>query len=190
MPLEHIQYAMDVWRKQFYDRLVGFRHQGRAHSIGGDGLLRYSTNQTHGISMVLPSGFVYDRRFLNIYTHNMGNLGLLTYVDSITNCDDILFNFVTANETSAGPVVVNYFARVLDMGSKGGLWTRGVHMSARDECVRHFAKIFKGVPLLFFGLRGGISKGQELSRSGGLHDVPMADDVWWTREPLRAKISQ
>jgi hypothetical protein len=33
MPLTHLKYAADLWRKQFFGQLVGFRHQGRAHVL-------------------------------------------------------------------------------------------------------------------------------------------------------------
>lgn len=184
MPLDHVAYALDLWRKQSYDRILGFGDLGRAHFLDGDGHLRYSLDTRRGVSIVLPSGCVFDRHFLDMYTQDMGKLGLLDYVNSIMNCEDILFNFVIANDTGAGPAVVNYHASVLEMGNKGGLWTRGSHKVARDECIQHFATFFGGVPLRYFGLLEGISREQELSKSGGLHDVPMADDLWWSREPI------
>jgi hypothetical protein len=133
--------------------------------------------------MVLPSGFVYDRQYLALYT-DLDRLGLLTYVDSIVNCDDLLFNFLVANHTGAGPVVVNFFARALPMGISGGLWTRGIHMTARDHCLDKFAQAFGGMPLRYFGLRAGVSRHNELKRSKGLHEVPRASDLWWSSEPL------
>jgi hypothetical protein len=76
----------------------------------------YSTNQSqYGVSMVLPSGFVYDRALLQKYAA-LQPLGVLAYVDETTNCDDLLFNFLAANSSGCGPVVVNLFAKALQMG--------------------------------------------------------------------------
>jgi hypothetical protein len=42
MPHEHLKYAVDVWKGHFFNRLVGFSHQGRNHVRQRRGLLAQS----------------------------------------------------------------------------------------------------------------------------------------------------
>jgi hypothetical protein len=95
--------------------------------------------------MVLPSGGVYHRRYLYQYTYELPRIAR-DIVDSLRNCDDILFNFLIANATKQGPVVIDAFAKAYNFG---GLWKRSTHMETRTLCLNKFVEIFGGMPLKY-----------------------------------------
>ena len=179
MPLDHLQYAFDVWRKQFFDYLVGFRHQGRAHIQKGDSHW-YVSAKTRGVSMVLPSGLFMDRKYFAIYSSVPKYL--LDFVDVRTNCEDILLNFVIANYTGKGPIVINRIASELKALGDKGLSSRKNHNRVRSECIQFFTKTFGRMPLLYFGWEYGVTRRQELLRSNGDFDVPHEREVWFSAE--------
>jgi hypothetical protein len=153
MPYSHMAFAIDTWRGHFFYNLVGFSHLGRNHiPVYINGTLKYSysteilpSKKGAFFSMVLPSGFVYHRRYLYQYTYELPQTAR-NIVDSLRNCDDILFNFLIANATKQGPVVIDAFATAYDFG---GLWKRPTHMETRTLCLNKFAEIFGGMPLKY-----------------------------------------
>ena len=178
MPLDHLQYGFEVWRKQFFDYLVGFRHLGRAHSYR-DG--KYWYGGAHGVSMVLPSGLFMDKRYLSMYSSLP--LDLLDFVDQRTNCEDILLNFMVANRTGKGPIVVNRIASELKVLGDKGLSSKSNHYKERHECVQHFVRTFGNMPLSFFGWDFGVTRQQELIRSHFAFDVPHEREIWFSGAP-------
>ncbi|KAJ3339261.1 Exostoses (Multiple)-like 3 [Gonapodya sp. JEL0774] len=154
MPHEQMQLAVHVWREAFRDTLVGFRHQARTH-IAVNGTWRYNRENKHGASLVLPSGLVYHRRFQESYSRSPPEA--LEMVDVLTNCDDILLNFVVANETSLCPVIIDV-GKPGDSKSKpiaalggAGLWkkTNGNHITERHQCIQTFAALYGYMPLRY-----------------------------------------
>ncbi|KAJ3218173.1 Exostoses (Multiple)-like 3 [Dinochytrium kinnereticum] len=146
MPHDHITYAIQLWQAQFFNHIVGFRHLGRQHFRGRDGKWYYRKVENDGVSIMLPSGAVYHRRFHEMYSRSLPTAARLT-VDKLTNCDDILFNMMVANATNSGPVVIDLFAKPMEMG---GLWKEPDHFKKRSECLQDFAgDVFGGMPLKY-----------------------------------------
>ncbi|CAF3781139.1 unnamed protein product [Rotaria sp. Silwood1] len=153
MPYSHMAFAIDTWRGHFFKNLVGYSHLGRNHvPIYMNGTLQYvysakllRSKKGAFYSMVLPSGFVYHRRYLYQYTYKLPQIAR-DLVDSLKNCDDILFNCLIANATKQGPVVIDTFAKAHNFG---GLWKRSTHIKTRTLCLNKFAEIFGGMPLKY-----------------------------------------
>lgn len=55
------------------------------------------------------SGFIYHRKYLDMYTHQLPHEAR-DYVDEVANCDDLLFNYMMANATGTGPARASAFA--------------------------------------------------------------------------------
>ncbi|CAF1484768.1 unnamed protein product, partial [Didymodactylos carnosus] len=158
MPYDHMAFAIDTWRGHFFHNLVGFSHQGRNHVIRYiNGTLRYlyshtvllqkklEPNRYPFYSIVLPSGFVYHRLYLEKYTYELPK-SARDLVDTVQNCDDILFNFLVSNSTKQGPVIIDSFAKPYNFG---GLWKRPIHFRTRTLCLNKFHEIFNGMPLKY-----------------------------------------
>lgn len=144
MPFEHIYNAIHVWKSDFFNHLVGHHHQGRSH-MKSEGKWKYSRSNKKSVSIMLPSGLVYHRKYLSMYTYDLP-AATRQLVDETMNCDDILFNFMVANATRAGPVVLEHWARPIDMG---GLWKDPSHFDERDDCLNAFAGMFGYMPLMY-----------------------------------------
>ncbi|KAF6167310.1 hypothetical protein GIB67_043171 [Kingdonia uniflora] len=101
-------------------------------------------------------------------------------VDRMMNCEDILMNFVVAEESSLGPVLVEA-RRLRDHGDtrneerseervkEVGLSSRkGEHLKRRGECIREFHKVLGRMPLKYSYGKVVNSVGEQgLCRKGG-----------------------
>ncbi|KAI9364524.1 glycosyl transferase family 64 domain-containing protein [Zopfochytrium polystomum] len=152
MPHDHLAYAIQLFQGDFFNHLIGFQHQGRVHlpgETGGDETKawKYSTENSKQVSIVLPSGAVFHRKYLDMYTNHIP-AHAREKVDELMNCEDILFNMMIANATQSGPVVVGLFAKGLQMG---GLWKNPSHFDKRSACMSYFVEhVFGGkMPLRY-----------------------------------------
>jgi hypothetical protein len=144
MKYDHIRFAVRVWQGQFFNHIVGHHHQGRTHGQY-KGRYKYLKDNEKAVSIMLPSGMVYHRKYLFMYTHAIPDAAR-RLVDENMNCDDILFNFMVANHTQSGPVVLEHWAHSMDMG---GLWKDPAHFTERSECLNTFVEMFGNMPLKY-----------------------------------------
>lgn len=190
MPLSHIERAVQIWHEPGYDDLfVGYEHLGRNHAIlnqdeGGHVALYAPTFFTQYAlgpasrpdlirspfhSILLPSGAVVNRRFLDEYS-SARLAAARTFVSERRNCEDILLAFVVANATNTGPAIIRAWHRP-DVGltkprrsvaveqrhaqpsaneASSGLWHRTGHLGERSECLERFRRDFlDDVPLRY-----------------------------------------
>lgn len=108
-------------------------------------------------------------------------------VDKMHNCEDILMNFVVADETNTGPIMVGA-ERVRDWGdprndghgedsgrklrsriSAVGLSSRGMeHRKRRGQCIREFHRVLGRMPLKYsYGKVVNAVGEQGLCKKGG-----------------------
>ncbi|GAA98239.1 glycosyltransferase family 64 protein [Mixia osmundae IAM 14324] len=161
MPHEHLKYAIETWRGHFWNHLVGFSHQGRNHIVlpanesSSEKTLYSPTFMSPQLlgdrkpfySMVLPSGFIYHRKYLVAYEHLPSSAHEL--VDRTNNCDDLLFNYLVANATQSGPILIDAWASMIPSLGVAGLWSRPTHMGVRTECLEDLNAIFGHNPLRY-----------------------------------------
>ncbi|KAM0790421.1 hypothetical protein ACM66B_003302 [Microbotryomycetes sp. NB124-2] len=160
MPHEHLKYGIDTWRGHFWDNLVGFSHQGRNHitrDVDGKEQTYYSATylspeRMSGLrpfySLVLTSGIILHRKYLQMYSIDLSST-VLDIVDQRMNCEDILMNYVVANATEMGPIVIDAWAAPVVDQNNAGLWSRTGHMAARTDCIRRFSQVFGRNPLKY-----------------------------------------
>eukprot|EP00040_Diaphanoeca_grandis_P025841 m.143803 g.143803 ORF g.143803 m.143803 type:complete len:639 (+) comp30336_c0_seq1:81-1997(+) len=161
MPHTLLNYVIRLWHHSFRNQVVGIRKNARTHGInmssngggGGDvdGKWIYMKNASAPMSIVLPSGMVYHRKYLDMYTFSIPQQAR-DLVDDITNCDDLLFNFMVANHSGTAPVFVRTSGiskvHVIKSG-RSGLFTRGKHYVDRDSCLTQMAAMFGGMKLRY-----------------------------------------
>lgn len=145
MPVHHLEFSVMLWRTQFWNQIVGFRHLGRYHTKEKNEWV-YHAGKYRSASMMLPSGSVYHRKYLGMYANALPS-SAKGYVDSVLNCEDILFNFMVSNATRTSPVVV----KVKREGSlkMEGLSDDPQHYIERSECLQVFSNIFGYMPLRY-----------------------------------------
>lgn len=154
LDLEKLDFVIRSWKGHGWKFLVGFSHLGRNHVQLNNGTYYYSSTDLQMSahpppkpfsSMVLPSGMVYHREYLHMYTFELPEVAR-RIVDEIMNCDDLLFNFMVANATHKGPVLI-FDAE--EYPKQKGLWHRGSHFAQRSECLRNFTALFGEMPLRY-----------------------------------------
>jgi hypothetical protein len=159
-PHHSMNLLFQLWRSHFFDYYVGWYPQGRIHIIENG---KYVYQNHSGVdtmdsisSMLLPSGSVYHRKFLDAY-NSEPNRPAREVVSNLLNCDDVLMNFVIANATNQGPVVVDDWSsltrsaelKALSNDLDNAQWKSPDHMNKRTECINEFAKIYGRMPLRY-----------------------------------------
>ncbi|KAJ3122527.1 Exostoses (Multiple)-like 3 [Physocladia obscura] len=149
-PYEHLAYGVSLFQGDFFNHAVGFKHMGRSHKRKADGTLQYSTNIENGTSILLPTGLVFHRKYLSMYTSALPQQ-IRNLVDSVMNGEDIVFNLMVSNATQSCPAVVNLTAPGIQMP---GLWNKPKHFETRSQCLDQVVKeFFGGVNPLRFSKR-------------------------------------
>lgn len=163
-----MEFAFRIWQ-QNQDRLIGLF--ARSHDLD---LIRKEwiyTVHPDRYSIVLTKFMILDVRYLYFYSCGVKGLEakfgkLRDVVDNMHNCEDILMNFVVADISGWGPLLVGA-ERVRDRGDprneavegeggeevdpglsgvkRGG----GNHRKRRGECVREFHKILERMSLRY-----------------------------------------
>ncbi|GAA6019196.1 hypothetical protein JCM8202_000930 [Rhodotorula sphaerocarpa] len=185
MPFEHLRYGIDVWRGHFWNNLIGFSHQGRNHvvrEIDGQSRTMYSATfisperlagKKAFYSLVLTSGFICHRKYLDMYSHDVPSEAL-DFVDEHMNGEDLLFNYMVANATGMGPILIDAWAMPIEDQNNAGLWSRPGHMAARSAALRLFERLFGRNPLKYTTSLFPI---QHATTVPGLHHYTMSETM-------------
>eukprot|EP00062_Callorhinchus_milii_P010152 gi/632954872/ref/XP_007893192.1/ PREDICTED: exostosin-1a-like [Callorhinchus milii] len=155
-----VDFAFIVWCS-FPTRIVGF--PARSHFWDSSKRLwGYTSKWTNEFSMVLTGAAFYHRYYHHLFTHYLPT-HLLDLVDSTSNCEDILMNFLVSAVTKLPPVKVTQKKQHKEplmqqvcsavQGSKSTRWTDPVHFAQRQNCINTFASWFGYMPLVHSQLR-------------------------------------
>lgn len=147
---DDISFAHSVWR-QHRDQIVGFFP--RYHR--DDGTYEYNGTRKE-YSMLLTKGMFLAPEYFYAYSC-IAPLEDLKLVDTLTNCEDILMNFVVTGISGKSPISVRTTQPILDSGTRRGISSVGltariptdnVHLTARTHCIQEFRKSFNPVDLM------------------------------------------
>jgi len=158
MPVDVLDQSMRLWHSHHFDRLVGVR--GRQHAVNTtSNEYVYVSYKGETSSMVLPSGMIFHRKYLEHYAALPA--ALTNIVDEVINCEDLLFNILMANVSRAGPVWIDANVFPVQEFSKEGMFMRPSHFNTRSWCLNEFARAFpnhklplkctRGIPRKFVG---------------------------------------
>ncbi|KAL0732153.1 hypothetical protein Bca4012_028247 [Brassica carinata] len=156
-----LEFAFSVWKSN-PDRLVGMFV--RSHGFDLQGKDWIYTVHPDKYSIVLTKFMMMKQDYLFDYSCNGGveMEEMRKIVDRMRNCEDILMNFVAAEQLRAGPIMVGA-ERVRDWGDarneeqveengvrEAGLSSRRVeHRKRRGKCIREFHRVMGKMPLMF-----------------------------------------
>ncbi|KAM7259757.1 hypothetical protein ACFE04_015498 [Oxalis oulophora] len=157
-----IEFCFDTWRSN-PDRLIGLFV--RSHEVDMINKEWIYTVHPNRYSMVLTKFMMLKREYLGVYSCRGGDKmrRMRTIVDQMSNCEDILMNFVVADESNVGPVMIGAVERVRDWGDPrndyedGGNGVRDVglssrrseHRKKRGKCIQEFHRVLGRMPLRF-----------------------------------------
>ena len=166
-----LNYAARLWaRPGSRDALVGLRRQGRLHAASGEEQQQqqqqqqqqkqpkhqgwvYVKNTTAPVSIVL-SPWVFHRKYLALYTQTLPRAAR-QLVDTTTNCEDLLFNFLVAQKSKRAPILVDgqgaskRIHRLKRYAAGDNLSDRMDHFKTRDMCLDMFSEMLGGMPLKY-----------------------------------------
>ncbi|XVF48135.1 hypothetical protein PTKIN_Ptkin03bG0166500 [Pterospermum kingtungense] len=153
-----VEFAFRMWMGR-PDRLIGIFV--RSHDMDLTRKEWIYTVHPNKYSIVLTKFMMMKREYLVKYSCGggapMGEMRRI--VDEMRNCEDILMNFMVAEETNAGPIMVGA-EKARDWGDprnedeKGfrdvGLSSRkGEHRKRRGDCITKFHRAFGKMPLRY-----------------------------------------
>ncbi|XP_076932998.1 glycosyltransferase family protein 64 C3-like [Bidens hawaiensis] len=158
-----IEFAFNIWRNN-PEQLVGLF--ARSHEFDLTNRRWIYTVHPDRYSILLTKFMLMKTEYLYQYTcgggESMAQARLI--VDEMRNCEDILMNFVVANTTGVGPVLVGA-KRVRDWGDARNEGGRGLmtteevavglssrkkdHRKRRGDCITEFHRVLGKMPLRY-----------------------------------------
>ncbi|KAI4384383.1 hypothetical protein MLD38_002548 [Melastoma candidum] len=176
-----LEFAFRIWASN-QDSLVGFF--ARSHDLDLSTKEWIYTVHPDRYSIVLTKIMILKTEYL--FKYSCGGPALMEMrrvVDEMQNCEDILMNFVVADDANVGPILVGS-EKLRDYGDarneekndsfrEVGLSSRkGDHRKMRGFCIREFHRILKRMPLRYshgkvidsVGEQGLCKKGGQLVR--------------------------
>ncbi|XP_030074770.1 exostosin-like 1 isoform X3 [Microcaecilia unicolor] len=145
-----VDFAFVVWRS-FPDRIVGFPMRSHFWDSGRN-RWGYTSKWTNEFSMVLTAAAFYHRYYHSLFTDYLP-AGLRSLVDQISNCEDILMNFLVSAVTKLPPIKVSQRKEHKDALSQQDLKSStlsivNLRFSQRQDCVNQFVSWFGYMPLV------------------------------------------
>ncbi|XP_019738218.1 exostosin-1 [Hippocampus comes] len=149
-----VDFAFIVWQT-FPERIVGY--PARSHYWDGSrSCWAYTSKWTNDYSMVLTGAAFYHRYYHYLFSSYVPS-SLLSMVDRMANCEDILMNFLVSAVTKQAPVKVTqkkqYKETMMSQGSKASRWADPDHFAERQTCVNAFSRWLGFMPLLHSQMR-------------------------------------
>ncbi|XP_074832630.1 exostosin-like 1 [Carettochelys insculpta] len=150
-----VDFAFVVWRS-FPDRIVGFPMRSHFWD-SSQNQWGYTSRWTNEFSMVLTAAAFYHRYYHSLFT-NYVPASLRSLIDQLSNCEDILMNFLVSAVTKLPPIKVAQKkqlqeAALQQMSKSVAVSSGNLHFSQRQDCINHFAAWFGYMPLVHSQLR-------------------------------------
>ncbi|KAL2490108.1 Glycosyltransferase family protein 64 C3 [Forsythia ovata] len=171
-----ISFAFTAWKSN-PDRITGFFARSHAYDVQSKSWIY--TMEKEKYSIILTKFMILDRTHLETYTCDQRYSQTRHIVEEMNNCEDILMNFVVAENVNKGPLLVEAKGGVRDYGdarnddelglSKVGLSSRrGEHRKRRGECITEFHRLLGRMPLKYsYGMVVDSVGEQGLCEKGG-----------------------
>ncbi|XP_056618469.1 exostosin-1a isoform X1 [Triplophysa dalaica] len=149
-----VDFAFTVWHS-FPDRIVGYPARSHFWDINKE-RWGYTSKWTNDYSMVLTGAAFYHRYYNYLFTHYLP-ASLKTMIDQLSNCEDILMNFLVSSVTKMPPIKVTqkkqYKETMMVQTSRASRWADPDHFAQRQTCMNTFASWFGTMPLVHSQMR-------------------------------------
>ncbi|KAF3840059.1 hypothetical protein F7725_018776 [Dissostichus mawsoni] len=141
--------------ESFPDRIVGY--PARSHFWDGNKeRWGYTSKWTNDYSMVLTGAAIYHKYYHYLYTTYLP-ASLRNMVDQMSNCEDILMNFLVSSVSKLPPIKVTqkkqYKETMMGQSSRASRWADPDHFAQRQTCMNKFASWFGSMPLVHSQMR-------------------------------------
>ncbi|KAK6158634.1 hypothetical protein DH2020_005948 [Rehmannia glutinosa] len=154
-----VSFAFAVWKSD-PDRAVGFFARSHAYDVASRTWIY--TMEKEKYSIILTKFMIVNFKHLEKYSCDKQYREARRIVEDMNNCEDILMNFVVAEENQKGPVMVGVKGGGIrdygdarndgvaeDLREVGLSSRRGEHRKRRGECIREFHRVLGKMPLKY-----------------------------------------
>ncbi|XP_066500894.1 exostosin-1a [Hoplias malabaricus] len=149
-----VDFAFTVWQS-FPERIVGYPARSHFWDANKE-RWGYTSKWTNDYSMVLTGAAFYHRYYNYLYTNYLP-ASLKNMVDQLSNCEDILMNFLVSAVTKMPPIKVTqkkqYKETMMGQTSRASRWADPDHFAQRQTCMNKFASWFGTMPLVHSQMR-------------------------------------
>ncbi|KAM9436190.1 exostosin-1a isoform 2-T2 [Clarias gariepinus] len=149
-----VDFAFTVWQS-FPERIVGYPARSHFWDVNKE-RWGYTSKWTNDYSMVLTGAAFYHRYYNYLYTNYLP-VSLKSMVDQLSNCEDILMNFLVSAVTRMPPIKVTqkkqYKETMMGQTSRASRWADPDHFAQRQTCMNKFASWFGSMPLVHSQMR-------------------------------------
>ncbi|MED6287144.1 Exostosin-1a [Characodon lateralis] len=149
-----VDFAFTVWQS-FPERIVGYPARSHFWDSSKE-RWGYTSKWTNDYSMVLTGAAIYHKYYHYLYTTYLP-ASLRTMVDQMSNCEDILMNFLVSSVTKLPPIKVTqkkqYKETMMGQSSRASRWADPDHFAQRQTCMNKFANWFGTMPLVHSQMR-------------------------------------
>ncbi|XP_017309167.2 exostosin-1a isoform X2 [Ictalurus punctatus] len=149
-----VDFAFTVWQS-FPERIVGYPARSHFWDVNKE-RWGYTSKWTNDYSMVLTGAAFYHRYYNHLYTNYLP-ASLKSMVDQLSNCEDILMNFLVSAVTKMPPIKVTqkkqYKETMMGQTSRASRWADPDHFAQRQTCMNKFASWFGSMPLVHSQMR-------------------------------------
>uniref|UniRef100_A0A8C0GWK6 Exostosin-like 1 n=1 Tax=Chelonoidis abingdonii TaxID=106734 RepID=A0A8C0GWK6_CHEAB len=142
-----VDFAFVVWRS-FPDRIVGFPMRSHFWD-SSQSQWGYTSKWTNEFSMVLTAAAFYHRYYHSLFTNYLP-ASLRSLIDQLSNCEDILMNFLVSAVTKLPPIKVTQKKQHQEAAPHCPV-PEGSR--PRQDCLNRFAAWFGYMPLVHSQLR-------------------------------------
>uniref|UniRef100_A0A3B5KF65 Exostosin glycosyltransferase 1 n=1 Tax=Takifugu rubripes TaxID=31033 RepID=A0A3B5KF65_TAKRU len=149
-----VDFAFTVWQS-FPDRIVGYPARSHFWDSSKE-RWGYTSKWTNDYSMVLTGAAIYHKYYHYLYTSYLP-ASLTSMVDQMSNCEDILMNFLVSSVAKLPPIKVTqkkqYKEAMMGQSSRASRWADPDHFAQRQTCMNKFASWFGSMPLVHSQMR-------------------------------------
>ncbi|XP_028837204.1 exostosin-1a-like [Denticeps clupeoides] len=149
-----VDFAFTVWQS-FPERIVGYPARSHFWDTSKQ-QWGYTSKWTNDYSMVLTGAAFYHRYYNYLYTSYLP-ASLKSMVDQLSNCEDILMNFLVSAVTKTPPIKITqkkqYKETMMGQTSRATRWADPDHFAQRQTCMNKFSSWFGSMPLVHSQMR-------------------------------------
>uniref|UniRef100_A0A671RK81 Exostosin-1a n=1 Tax=Sinocyclocheilus anshuiensis TaxID=1608454 RepID=A0A671RK81_9TELE len=145
-----VDFAFTVWQS-FPERIVGYPARSHFWDPNKE-RWGYTSKWTNDYSMVLTGAAFYHRYYNYLYTHYLPS-SLKSMVDQLSNCEDILMNFLVSAVTKMPPIKVTQKKVETSATLFSPPKNNPDHFAQRQTCMNKFASWFGTMSLVHSQMR-------------------------------------
>lgn len=145
-----LEFVFQVWRQLGRYRLTGALPRCYSRDAKTKQLSYHQCRKDNDWYALVLTGLAFVHVSLMDYYSSNATMPtrIRAHVDEVVNCEDLAMNYIVSMLTCQGPLHVMGNEHFQNMNPKGGISTKGGHMSKRNKCLNVFEELVGFMPLV------------------------------------------